>query len=273
MRFLYGLKEELDQSANELLENCDENGRFWPSIRILDNLCLKILTNNCLNPYCEYRHELPSIEMFERNLNGTSSTREILEFQNNILLRHDMLMAAFFQAFCMFCGRKWQWHRENLRAMIWPLSTRPMASAHMADIVNGFHTSGIKYSTCVNILMLEYDETLNMDDQFNIFWTVIVDPRNDQIVQHLEKYEPVFMGGSFAIVDAINKLLGYQIMGEMDDLRAFIVNLVKKCRIATFRRIDSKQLKNYIAHIRLFDLNASKIIEQKAAQFNFLADN
>lgn len=274
LRFLYGLKEELDQSANQngLMENCDENGKIWPSVRILDNVCLKFLTGACLNPYCEYRHELPSIELFQRQLNGASSTSEILEFQNHILLRYDVLMATFFKTFCLHCGRKWQCHRENLRTMIGPLSTRPLAATYMNDIVNGFLVSGMKYSTCVNQLMFEYDLSLNMDDQFNILWALIIDPRNDKITDHLKMYEIVFSGDALPIVDAINGLLEYQIRGEMEELREFTVTLVKKCRIATFRRIDTKLLQNYITHVRLFDLNASKMIEQKATKFNFMAD-
>lgn len=256
-----------------MTENCDENGKSWPSIRIFDNVCMKFLTNACLNPYCEHRHKLPSIELIQSHLKGASSVDEILELQNHILLRYDVLMASFFETFCLYCGRKWQYHRENLRTMIEPLSTRPMAAIYMKCIVNGFLTSGMKFSTCINQLLLEMDSTLNMDDQFNILWALIIDSRNDKIVEHLKMYETVFVGNALAIVDAINKLLEYQIVHGLDDLREFIVNLVKKCRIETFRQLDSKLLKAFIAHVRVFDMNSSKIIEQKAIQFNFMANN
>lgn len=274
LQFLYGLKDELDQTVDEngTTANSDENGNIWPSIRIVGNVCMKFLIDICFNPYCEHRHELPSVETVQGQLNG-ASTREISEFQNHILLRYDKLMVAFFETFCMHCGRKWQYHRENLRTMIKPLSTRPLAAAYMKQIVKGFLTSGMKFSTCVNQLMLEIDASLTMDDQFNILWALIIDPRNDKTVDHLNMYEPVFMGDALGIVDAINKLVQYQIMGEMDDLREFTVNLVKKCCIHTFRCLDSQLLKSFIACVRLFDMNASAAIEKKANQFNFIADN
>lgn len=210
--------------------------------------------------------------MVQSQLNS-ASTREIHELQNHILLRYDLLMATFFKTFCMFCGRKWRYHRENLRTMIGPLSKRTTAAAHLIDIVDGFLISGMKFSTCVDQLMLEIDSSLNMDDQFNILWPLIIDLRNDKIVEHLKMFETVFAGDALGVVDAINKLVEYQNMGELEDLREYTVNLVKKCRIETFRRLDSKLLKSFIIHVRLFDTNASKMIEQKAIQFNYAADD
>lgn len=270
LRFLYGLKEELDQTANEngIRGNCDENGEIWPSIWIFGNVCMKFLTDICFNPYCEHSHELPSIETVQSHLN-TASSREIWELHRHILLRYDKLMVDFFETFCSFCGRKWQYHRENLRTMIEPLSTRPSAAAYMKHIVNGFLISDMRYSTCVNLLMLQIDSSLNMDDRFNILWGCIIDPRNDKIDEHLKSYEIVFMGNAIGIVDAMNKLMKYHIVGGLDQLREFTVNLVKKCRIDTFRRLDSKLLKGFIEYVRSFDLNSKTTIEKRAIQFNF----
>lgn len=270
VRFLEGLREELEQSAgqNGTSGNCDENGNIWQSIRIVGDVCMKFLVDVCFNMYCDHRHELPSVEAVRAQLNS-ASTREILELQNHILLRYDKLMAAFFEAFCLHCGRKWQYHRENLRTMIGPLSKRPLAATYMKQIVNGFLASGMKFSTCVNQLMLEIDLSLNMDDRFNILWALIIDARNDKVVDHLKLFRPVFVGNALGIVGAMNKLIECQVMGELDELREFTVDLVKKCRIDAFRDLDSKLLKDYIECVHSFDSNSSTTIEHKAKQFNF----
>lgn len=117
--------------------------------------------------------------------------------------------------------------------------------------------------------MLEIDSTLNVDDRFNILWAVIIDPRNDKILDHLKLYEPVFAGNALGIVGAINKLIECLVKGELDDVRDFTVNLVKKCRIDTFRYLDSQLLKDLIEYVRSFDPNSKTAIEQKAKQFNF----
>lgn len=263
--FLEGLRDELGQKGST--KNCDENGKCWPSIRIFQNVCLKYLLNECLNPYCEFRHDLPTEEMVQNHLNNASK-REILEVQNHIILHYDKLMLRFFRTFCMHYGRKWKNYRENLRTIIEPLSTKPMAATYLKDVVDGFLTSGMPFTTCVRQLMLQIDLSLNMDDQFNILWDLIIDARNENIAEQLKHFEPVFSGDAVGVVDAMNKLLQFQVSGELNDLRKFTIDLVQKCRIETFQRINSNVLENFITHMRLVDPNAVKCIEQKASRIH-----
>lgn len=270
MAFLYEIQKELDQSANGLSANCDSDGKVWQSIRIFDDVCLKYLRDECYNTYCDYKHTLPPPKTVESRLDN-ASRREINEAQNHILLRYDMLMSEFFTVFCTHYGRKWQMHRENLRQMILVLSKKPKAADYMFNILNGFHISGMKYSTCVDQLLLEMDGSL--EDQFSILWQLIIDPRNDKINEHLKAFETVLLSDAIIIADAINKILNYQTSDELADLRDYAVNLVKKCRITIFRRIDLTLLESYISYVKSFDQKASQAIQQRAAQFGLFLDN
>lgn len=274
LRFLSNFKAELDQTEgnSSLAENCDENNRTWPSNRIFDNICLKSLIDQCYNPYCDYSHTFPSPETVESRLK-TASWREIDELQNNLLLRYEALMSRYFTVFCTHCGREWEMHRENLRLMISLLSTKPSATAYLKDIVHGFLISGIKYSTCVNQLFLEIDESLDIEGQFNILWPIIIDTRNDKVNDHLKTFESVLYGDALVNTDAINKILMHQINDEMLDVRELAVNLVKKCRLATFQRINPVLLQKYVWHVRVFDFNTSRAIQQRAGQFGLTLDN
>lgn len=259
-------------ATNGTSGNCDENGHIWAANRIFNNVCLKFLRDDCYNPYCDYAHTLPTNETVASRL-ATATRREIDEAQNHILLRHDMLMTNYFAVFCKFYGRKWQMHRENLRLLISVLSIRPLAAVYMRDILDGFLISDMKYSTCVNQLLLEIDESLDITEKFNIMWDLIIDLRNESAHEHLKMFEPVLLSDAVMNANAITKLIEFQIKDGLEGLRDFAVNLVKRCPLVTFRKINEKTLKDYIWHVRWFDLSASRAIQQRAAQFGIELEN
>lgn len=269
--FLYDIDlSEQSTGINILSANCDNDGKVWPSIRIFDDVCLKSLNDECYTIQCKFRHNLPMSEMVASRL--TSATRlEINEAQNQLLLRYEPLMSAFFEVFCTHYGREWQIYRENLRQMIYPISRKSRAAVYMKHILNGFLISDMKYCTCVKQLLIEIDESLDMEHRFNIMWELIIDSRNDKINEHLKEFEEVFYSDAMVSAGAMKKILNYQIFyDELLDLRDFTINLVKKCRITTFRQIDASLLKKYIDHVRLFDKKASSAIQQRAEQFGLV---
>lgn len=270
MAFLYSLHRELNQSSdmNGFSSNCDSDGKVWPSNRIFDDVCLKFLCDQCYNTYCEYRHTLPQPEIVEGRLKNATQ-EEIEEAQNQILLRYDMLMSQFFTVFCTFFGREWQMHRENLRQMIFVLSKKAAAADYMRDILNGFLISGMPYSTCVNQLLIEIDDTLDQDEQFNILWQLIIDARNGKVNEHLNQFQTALQNNSAAV----DKILNYQINDQLAELRECTVNLLKKCPVTTFRQIDSKLLGKFVFHLKSCDKNAGQVIQQRAVQFHLVLDN
>lgn len=252
---------------NILSDNCDIDGKVWSSIQIFDDVCLKSLNDECYTIQCKFPHNLPTSEMVASRL--TRATRhEINEAQNQLLLRYETLMSEFFEVFCLHYGREWQKYRENLRQMIQPISQKSKANVYMKHILNGFLISGMNFSTCVKQLLVEIDESLDMELRFNIMWELIIDSRNDKIHEHLKEFEAVFYGDAVVSAVAINKILTHQVFHDkLLELRDYAINLVKKCRITTFRQIDASLLKKFIDHVRLFDKNASNAIQQRADHF------
>ncbi|XP_031628895.1 uncharacterized protein LOC116344477 [Contarinia nasturtii] len=273
LRFLNGIAEQLDRTDNaeDALTNCDENGEFWPSIRIFGNVCLKHIRSECYGPYCNFSHELPASDYVEEMLK-TVSRQEIREAQNQLLLRNEILMDTFFAVFCKFYGCEWQMYRESLRTLISVISLKPLASLYLKEILNGFLISGMVYSTCVEQLLIELDESLNSTEQFELMWELIIDAKNDKIDEQLTEFKSVLFGGALISASAINKIIELQIAGELKSIRDMAVNLVKRSHLLTFQKIDSAKLKQYVRHVRSFDMYASKAIEQRAKQFGMNLD-
>lgn len=274
LQFLYGIKEMLDQSgdATTCSANRRENGEIWPENRIFGVICAKYLHSTCYSTYCEFPHQLPTKEYVENQLQ-LATADEIETVQNKILLRHDNLLTEFSAVFCTFYGRQWQTHRESLRLLISILSEKPMASNLMKDILNGFLMSGMKYSTCVNQLLIEINDSLNVEEKFEIMWQLIIDPKNDQADHHLKEFEEIFNSDSLVAAKAINKMIELQINDELESLRDTVIKFVKKSYVAIFHKIDSKLLETYTRHVGRFDAAAAKAIEQKAKQFGIVLEN
>lgn len=298
MRFLNGIRDHLDRTDNldGGSKNCDENGDFWPSIKIFENVCLKYIRNECYGPYCDFSHELPAFDCVEKLLK-TASPKEIQEAQNQLLLRYDILLTEYFEVFCKFYGR--QVDRESLRRLISVISQKPLASSYLKEILDGFLISGMQYSTCVQQLLIETDDVLNSTEQFELMWELIIDVRNDKIDEQLTEFEKLLISNALVSASAINKILELQINGDADGMNAsffeyffsistkilfnhfhatffflvcslairdMTINIVKKTHLVTFLKIDQTLLKQYIWHVRPLDMIASKTIEQRAKQ-------
>lgn len=275
MRFLYGIQEILAQSgdADACSANRCENGEVWPINRIFGEICVKYLRGKCYSMYCDFPHRLPTKEYVENQLKAATPD-EIEDAQNKILLRQDNLLTDYFSVFCTFYGRKWRSHRESLRALIPILSQKLTAPILMKEILNGFVISGMKYSTCVNLLLVEIDSSLNTEERFEVMWQLIIDTRNDKIAEHLKQFEEILNSDALVAADAINKIIELQVNGDLESLRATIINFVKKTNVTTFMKIDSNLLKTYIrTYVRSFDDFAAKAIEQKATQFGVVFKN
>lgn len=274
LRFLNGIAEQLDRKKNdEIARNCDENGHVWPSIRIFGNICLKHLRDECYGTYCEFTHNLPTIDLVERALK-IASREEIKEAQEHLLLRHDVLMTKFFATFCKHYGREWHIHRESLRLLISVISCHATTpEIYLEEILNGLKISGMPYSTCVEQLIIEINETLNHEEQLELLWQLIVDARNEKADEQLKEFEHVLLGDAVISVTAINKIIEFQLNNEMECLRDVAINLVKKTSVTTFRKIDATLLKRYIWHVGTFDSAASRAIQQRAKQFDVILDN
>lgn len=265
------IAEQLEQPADDEVANCDEKGQLWPSNCIFGDICLKYLRDSCYGTYCDFPHELPETLTVETRLRS-ASRHEIEKVQNEILLQHDMLMDAFFAQFCKFYGREWQTHRESLRRLISVLSIRPAASSYMKEIFGGFLISGMDYSTCIDQLLLELDDSLNAQERFEILWELMIDPLNVRLDEQLKEFKHLLLGNALVASSAINRILEHQINGDLESLRDLTISIVQSTSLITFRKLDSTLLKQYIQLLRSLNMNAGKIIQNKAKQFDVILD-
>lgn len=266
--FLHRIHDVLENMPNneETSANRDENGKVWSSNYIFSDVCLKYLRGDCYNPYCDYAHELPMPANVEHHLK-TASRHHIEEAQSQLLLRYDMLMEAFFDVFCKYFGRNWKQHRDKLRLAIRIVMSRPSAEAYMKSILNGFLISGMNYSLCIQQLLVEVGGELNSEEQFNVLWDLIIDTRNDKVVDQLKLFHTVLHDGSPAIVRPINKLLKSQINSDFAVPREYSINLLAKCSALTFRQIDANLLKRFIEDVKSCNLGIIKVLQQRVKQF------
>ncbi|XP_055313924.1 uncharacterized protein LOC129575081 [Sitodiplosis mosellana] len=271
MRFLNNIAEQLDQTEDVESANCDANGEAWPSNRIFGEICLKYLRDACYGTYCDFPHELPETQIVEGRLRS-ASRREIEEVQNEILLQHEVLMEKFFALFCKFYGREWQTHRESLRRLISVVSTRPAAPSYMKEILGGFLISGMEYSTCIDQLLLELDDSLNSEERFEIVWELMIDPQNDRLNDQIDEFKHLLLSDALVAASAINRILEHQINGDLASLRDATNNIVKGTSVATFRKLDPALLKQYIQMLRSLNSTHGKFIQNKAKQFGVILD-
>lgn len=274
MRFLFEISKNLDQSKDEEVNlNCSSNGELWPSQRIFGEICLKYLRNECFDTICHFAHELPTAEIVKNRL-SVASRQDIEVTQNQILLRHDNLLNEYLPVFCTHYGRDWQIHRESLRQLIPLLSLKTSAQTYLKEILNGFLISGVPYTVCVQILLLEMDDSLNSDEQFAIMWEIIIDERNESVDAQLKDFEhTILYGDEFVSSNAINRILQLQTNGDLECIREQAITFIKKSKVTTFHKIDKNLLKQYIWHVRSFNLKASNEIQQKAKQFGVNLEN
>lgn len=265
MEFLESLAEKLDQHDDVETSNCDENGHVWPTNRIFGEICVKFLRDACYGTYCEFPHELPDKLIVEARLKS-ASRHEIDDAQNRILLQHEILMNEYFASFCKFYGREWQMHRESLRRLIGELSQRPAAVSYMKEIFGGFLISGMEYSTCIDQLLLEFNDSLNTEERFELIWELMIDPQNDRIDEHLKEFKHLLLGNALVAASAINKILQHQINGDLESLRDVTINIVKSTTVTTFHKLDPILLKKYIQLLRSLNIADGKFIQNKAIQ-------
>lgn len=270
MQFLNSIAENFQQDDVET-SNCDENGQVWPTNRIFGEICVKFFRDTCYGTYCEYPHELPDKLIVEARLKS-ASRNEIEDAQNRILLQHEILMNEYFASFCKFYGREWQMHRESLRRLIPVLSQRTAAVTYMKEIFGGFLISGMEYSTCVDQLLLEFNDLLNTEERFELIWELMIDPRNDRIDEQIKEFKNLLLGDALVAANAINQILRHQINGELECLRDVTINIVKSTMVTTFQKLDPMLLKQYIQLLRSLNMTDGKVIQNKAKQFGLTLD-
>lgn len=268
LRLLTEIQQALERASddNQQSANRYEDGDVWPENCIFGEICAKFLDGQCYRTYCDFSHNFPSKNEVELHLK-LATRDQIEQVQNKILLRHDNLLMEYLSVFCTFFGRKWLKHRESLRLLVSELSKKIDAPILIKEIFNGFLISGMKYGTCVNQLLNEIDDSLNEEEQFEIMWQLIIDPSNEQIQRHLKEFDEILKSDALVATDAINKLMTLQINDDLEELRATVIDIVKKTSVITFLKIDSKLLRTYIKCVQNYDSAAAKAIQQKAAHF------
>lgn len=271
MRFLNSIAEKFEQQDDVETSNCDENGHVWPTNRIFGEICVKFLRDTCYGTYCEFPHELPDTLIVDARLKS-ASRNEIENAQNQILLQHEILMNEYFASFCKFYGREWQMHRESLRRLIAELSQRPAAVSYMKEIFGGFLISGMEYSTCVDQLLLEFNDSLNTEERFELIWELMIDPQNENLFEQLKEFKHLLLGNALVAANAINRILQHQINGELEILRDLTINIVKSTTVTTFHKLDPMLLKQYIQLLRSLNMTDGKVIQNKAKQFGLALD-
>lgn len=256
MRFLNDIKLQLDEIPNE-------------SNMVFGEICLKFLSNSCYSTSCEFAHSLPDPDVIAQRLTVMTYI-EVEKIQNQFLLQYDMLLAKYFTTFCEHYGREWQYHRDTLRLLIGVMSQRPAPVPYLKDILNGLLASDVEYDVCVELMLIEFKEDLPIEEKFNMIWEIMIDSRNDKVVEQLKDFEGVLYSDELVAATVINRLMELQNNDEMFCLQDFTIKVLKKCAVTTFRRIDSDLMTKYIWYIKKFNLNASKCIQQRAIQFDVI---
>lgn len=250
------LKKELDATPD-------------PPNRIFGDICPKFLIDECYNTSCELAHSLPEQDVIEQRLK-MASFREIIEAQDQFLLEYDPLLGEYFTIFCDYYGQNWKYHRETLRLLIGEISQRTSPTPYLKEIVNSFVSSGIEYSTCVELLLLEFHESLTTEMRFDIIWDIMIDTKNEKVAEQLDEFESILHGDEVDVAMVINKILRHQINDQLMSLQERAISLLKKCTVTAFRKIDQSLLKNYIWHMKGINSAASKAIQQRATQFGMI---
>lgn len=225
--------------------------------QLFGNICLPFLENKCYGIYgCQSAHRLIPKEQVLRNLQ-LCEHKEVEHAQTEYLLKYDKLLDEYFSVFTKYYGHKH--YREYIRRSIVPIADK-RNPAFLKDILAGFLIGGLKYHTAIDVILNELPQTMDDEDRFNLLWKIILDTRNNKVLEHIKLFEPVILKENNGEANEfINTLLKQLVINEFPDLKMLGIRLLKNCAITTLRRIERDPLNKFI-----FNLFASNKVDADA---------
>lgn len=246
------------------LINCDETGQQFQSVRLISNVCLKNLNENCYQLECKFRHSLPSDTVVENNLE-TVSDRALKDSYRDLLLNYPPLFRAYFRTYCKHFGRRKD--RIQLMSMIGDGLRQTFAieeqQEHIESILLGFLESGMIYGTSVDIMIRKFAEQF-ADFRFQyVLLGIVMNERNNKITSHLNQFKNTFKVDQQLSSKLISKLIASSLGFEEDEILDFTLSILSSCSLNIFRQINKEDLKAFLKLCQMRGLKTAYSIYSK----------
>lgn len=257
----------LDLIESNRSVNRTESGKRIESIHLFCNVCIRNLIDGCYDIHCQFSHILPPSHIVLDNLES-ANLAEVDEAYHELLLQYPKLFEEYFQAFCIFYAKNKI--RTQLRDMSLVCVKSEKGETFMQEIVNGFVSTGMPYSTSVEVLIkyMASNGQMIMDTQYKMLvLKVALNQNNAKLLDHLHHFEHIFIDGNCAgRKDAIEKLLKINLDSYVEAITKYTLDVLKKCTIAMFLQTNQTLLKAFLETARMYGhLEAKDIMHRMAA--------
>lgn len=238
--------------------NLTESGKHIRSIHLFGNVCIRNLIDGCYDTNCQFSHILLSNDIVLNNLES-ASIEDVNEAYHELLLRYPKLLEQYFRVFCIFYGNKK--FRTQLRDMSHVCAQSENAESFMLEIVNAFVSTGMPYSTAVDVLIKELTSN-GYDGRYQILvLSVTLNPRNTKLLEHLHNFETVFIDNNcVGHTDAVEKLVQINLKEHVESLMEYTLDILAKCMVSTLLQMNQNLLKSFLDTAETFGLGGTKRI-------------
>lgn len=259
----------LDLIESNRSVNRTESGKHIESIHLFSNVCIRNLIDGCYDLHCPFSHTLPPGDAVLDNLE-CASLDEVNEAYDELLIQYPKLLDKYFRAFCTFYGKKK--FRTRLRDMSYICAqSADKAESFMQEIVNGFVSTGMPYSTSVDVLINQLTSS-GRDTRYQMLvLKVALSVKNEKLLEHLHKFESVFVDENRSgHKEAVEKLVQINLDGQTEAIRKYTLGVLKKCTITTYLQMNQKLLKSFLDSARMYGHPEAKHILHRIAAANIV---
>lgn len=248
----------LDLIESNRSVNRTESGKRIGSIHLFCNVCIRNLIDGCYDINCQFSHILPTNDIVLNNLES-ASIEDVNEAYHELLLRYPKLLEQYFRVFCVFYGNKK--YRTQLRDMSHVCAQSENAESFMLEIINAFVSTGMPYSTAVDVLIKELTSN-GYDARYRILvLSVALNPRNTKLLEHLHNFETIFIDSNCnGHKDAVEKLVQANLNEHVESLMEYTLDVLAKCMVSTLLQINQNLLKSFLDTAETFGLVGTKRI-------------
>lgn len=247
--------------------NRTESGKHIESIHLFSNVCIRNLIDSCYELHCPFSHTLPPNDTVLDNLE-CASIEEVNEAYDELLIQYPKLLDKYFRAFCTFYGK------NKIRTRLRDMSnicaqSAVKAESFMQEIVNGFVSTGMPYSTAVDVLINDMTSNGRSTRHQMLVLNVAMSMRNAKLLEHLNKFETVFVDENRSgHKEAIEKLVQINLDEHTEEIRKYTLSVLKKCTITTYLQMNQKLLKSFLDSARMYGHPEAKHILHRIAAAN-----
>lgn len=223
------------------------SGPYAKCIQIFGSPCLKYLNNECFELNCKFKHSMIPSDQVRLNLDKATKD-EVLYAHNELFLKYRKLLENYFAAFCDYYGKTKQ--RFKLRKLIGVCKKYFLESeserSHLKDIVDGFVSSEMLYSSAVQIVLVDLLDEITQF-QYNFLFEIILNNQNCKIIEQISHFQFVFYNDNYSFIsNAIETLLTIVMEQNHEESLRYSSNLLTKCTITTLRSIRVSVLQQFL---------------------------